>query len=161
MKNNLKPIIYIGGAVLMAYLIKKWFFDGKTSSSGALNTLTENEKELLELQKTYTASYSASNYESIANAIYESIRYSGLDDDYKNTFNELLKIKNPLDLALLIKAYDKRQRYKFGIPDGDAETLIPSVSKELRSEIIVNPFAKTKIEQINEVWQKRGIKTKL
>ncbi len=155
------PLFIAGG--IIGYIIYKKITGVKTTETGetAAKNLKDVETEVKDFTTKYKPSYPESSYSGIANAIYNSIRYSGLDDNYKDTFNELLKIKNPLDLAKVQKAYGARQRSKFGIPDGDPETLIPSVSKELRSELIKNPFGKTKYEQINDVWAKRGIQVKL
>lgn len=160
--STYKLPLFIAGGIL-GYIIYKKITGVKTTETGesAKETIKSVETEVKEYTQKYKPSYPESSYPAIANAIYNSIRYSGLDDNYKDTFNELLKIKNPLDLAKVQKAYGARQRSKFGIPDGDPETLIPSVSKELRSEIIKNPFGKTKYEQINDVWAKRGIQVRL
>ena len=49
MVNNkdkyIQPILYIGGAVLIAYLIKRWFFKDKTTGEGVDNTLENNNNE--------------------------------------------------------------------------------------------------------------------
>lgn len=160
--STYKTPIFIAGGILAYLLYKKITGVTVTETSDTAKDVIKNvETEVKDYSKKFTPSYPESSYPGIANAIYNSIRYSALDDNYKDTFNELLKIKNPLDLAKVQKAYGARQRYKFGIPDGDPETLIPSVSKELRSEIIKNPFSKTKYEQINDVWAKRGIQVRL
>ena len=159
--NTYKLPIYIIGGIGAYFIIKKLLSKETTTEQSTQETIKAVDTEIKDFKSKFKPSYPESSYPSIANAIYNSIRYSALDDNYKDTFNELLKIKNPLDLSKVQKAYGARQRYKFGMPDGDPETLIPSVSKELRSEIIKNPFSKTKYEQINDVWRSRGIQVQL
>jgi hypothetical protein len=159
--NKYKLPIYIVGGIGLFFIVRKLLQKKTTTEETVTKTLDLVKSEEAQYKTKYKPSYPESAYPAIANAIYESIRYSGLDDNYKNTFNELLKIKNPLDLVKVQKYYGARQRSKFGIPDGDPETLIPSVSKELRSEIIKSPFSKSKYEQINDVWSRAGIQVRL
>jgi len=164
MKTNInKYKIYapylIGGIGL--YLIYKWFFKKSATEQTAQNVVTAQQNYINELSNTLTPSYNLSYYGSLANQIYNTIAYSGVADDYKNTFQLMLKVLNQLDMALLIKAYGVRQRYFFGVPAGYPEDLITSVSNELRSEIINNPFSSTKYELLNKWFAEHNIKERL
>lgn len=164
MKTNInKYKIYapylIGGIGL--YLIYKWFFKKSATEQTAQNVVTAQQNYINELSNTLTPSYNLSYYGSLANQIYNTIAYSGVADDYKNTFQLMLKVLNQLDMALLIKAYGVRQRYFFGVPAGYPEDLITSVSNELRSEIINNPFTTSKYELLNKWFAEHNIKERL
>jgi len=164
MKTNInKYKIYapylIGGIGL--YLIYKWFFKKSATEQTAQNVVTAQQNYINELSNTLTPSYNLSYYGSLANQIYNTIAYSGVADDYKNTFQLMLKVLNQLDMALLIKAYGVRQRYFFGLPAGYPEDLITSVSNELRSEIINNPFTTSKYELLNKWFAEHNIKERL
>ena len=164
MKTNInKYKIYapylIGGIGL--YLIYKWFFKKSATEQTAENVVTAQQNYINELSNTLKPSYNLSYYGSLANQIYNTIAYSGVADDYKNTFQLMLKVLNQLDMALLIKAYGVRQRYFFGVPAGYPEDLITSVSNELRSEIINNPFTTSKYELLNKWFAEHNIKERL
>ena len=161
LKQNIKTFApYIIGGVGL-YLVYKFFFKKSDTEETAQNVVDAQQQEINNLSQTLTPSYNLSYYGSLANQIYNSIAYSGVADDYKTTFQLMLKVLNQLDMALLIKAYGVRQRYFFGVPSGYPEDLITSVSNELRSEIIANPFVTTKYEQLNKWFKDHNIKERL
>lgn len=90
----------------------------------------------------YKLTFSKSYYNTCASTIYESIRYSDLDDNADLAEEQIkLCVKNPLDWAELISSYGLKQRYVLGFKDGEPQTLIPS----LRAE-----FSDTRKERVNK-----------
>ena len=156
--NDYLPVIALG---LGGYFIYKFFFKKSDSETTAEEVVAEQTPKIETLQNTYKPSYPLDYYKTLANSIYNSIAYSGVADNYKQTFNLMLKILNPLDLSLTIKAYGVRQRYFFGIASGYPEDLLTSVSNELRSEIIKNPFGATKVDLINKWFKEHNIKEQI
>lgn len=152
------PVLALG---LGAFFIYKFFFSKSDTEATAEDVVTDQDQKIKELSKIYKATYPNDYYGTLANSIYNSIAYSGIADNYKQTFNLMLKIMNPLDLALLIRAYGVRQRYTFGIPSGYPEDLLTSVSNELRSEIISNPFGASKVDLINKWFKEHNIKEQI
>lgn len=157
-KQKYDPI-EIGKFVLLGagiYILYNFFKKSKQEETS--ETIVDNQQSEIDLlKKKYNQTYNDNEYLSLANKIYNSIAYSGMDDNYKATFDLMMKPKNPLDMALLIKAYGVRQRYTLGIPSGYPEDLITSVSNELRSEIIYNPFADRKFDLLNKYYKEKNI----
>ena len=156
--NEYLPIIALG---LGGYFIYKLLFSKSKTEQSAETVVNLQEPKISALEKIYKSSYPKDYYNTLANSIYNSIAYSGIADNYKATFQLMLKILNPLDLALLTKAYGVRQRYTFGIPTGNPEDLLTSVSNELRSEIIINPFIDNKVTLINKWFKDHNIKEQI
>ena len=161
LKENIKTFApYVFGGVGL-YLIYKWFFKKSDQEETAEAVVNAQTNIINQLSNTLKPSYDLSYYGTLANIIYNSIAYSGVADNYTTTFQSLLKVLNQLDMALLIKAYGVRQRYFFGVPSGYPEDLITSVSNELRSEIIANPFSSKKYELLNKWFAEHNITERL
>lgn len=158
-KNDI-DLIEVGKLVLLGtgvYLIYKHILKETTTESTSKKIVEQQKKEIPKFRKLFQQTYPNEYYYSLANSIFNSIAYSGVSDDYTATFQLMLKPKNPLDMALLIQAYDVRQRETLGIPTGYPEDLITSVSNELRSEVIYNPFSKRKYELLNDYYASKNI----
>jgi hypothetical protein len=102
-------------------------------------------------------SYDNSNYNTMANTIYNSMRYA-IGDNYGLVVDTMKKMKNDLDVAKLIKAFGMKQDYIFGLPEGSPKDLFTFVQSELGSEFGALNF---RISQINSDWSKKGITYKL
>lgn len=89
-----------------------------------------------------------SEYNSIADSAYEGMRYSAVADDYKMVVEALTKMRNNLDVALLIVAYGTRQEYNFGIPAGQPKNLFQQVADDL---------SETRRKEINTDWNNKQI----
>lgn len=155
--NDYLPVIALG---LGGFFIYKFLFGKSETEQTSEIVVDAQDKKINELKKIYKASYPEDYYNTLANIIYNSIKQLG-GDDYKATFSAMLKILNPLDLAYTIRAYGTRQRYVFGIPEGYPEDLLTSVSKELRSELITNPFSESKVTLINKWFKEHNIKEQI
>lgn len=154
-------LVEVGKLALLGtgiYLLYKIFFAKGEGEEQSEDIVKLQDKEIQKYSKTYQLTYDLPFYKALANAIYESIKHSGAADDYAKTFQLMLKIKNPLEMAYVIKFYGVRQRYTLAVPTGSPADLITSVSDELRSEIIYNPLQERKYDQLNQVYAQRNIK---
>lgn len=87
----------------------------------------------------------------IADTIYNALRFSALDDDKAAATYQVARVKNDADVALLLKAFGKRQEYAFGIPVGKPKSLQAFVRDNLSS---------TQINAINDNYSRKKIKFK-
>jgi hypothetical protein len=115
-----KGIVVVGGAAALFFVGKKLYTIVFPSEAAKRNAeLGRNiNSEISNLQKIQVASYPDSVYDTLANTIYNSMRFA-VGDDYGAVQDSLKKMKNDLDVAKLIKAFGSRQDYAFGIPVGD------------------------------------------
>lgn len=142
--------VIVGGAYLLYKLFKK---NEQVETNKAI--LTEAGKEINALNKKYTPTFQPSNYLAFANSIYEGTKY-GIGDNYGSVRDILKKMKNDLDVLLLIKAYGSRQNYIFGIPQGEKKDLFTNIREELGNEFF--GLSSSKLDAINEDWKKKNIK---
>lgn len=152
-----KGVVVVGG-VLAVYLVgarvyKTIFPSDKEKRN---KELAKNvDSEIANLAKSgQKPSFSDSNYNTFANTIYNSMRYAA-GDDYTTVENTLMKMKNDLDVAKLIKAFGMRQDYAFGIPVGSPMDLFTYVQKELGNEWA--GLTAYRVRRINGDWKKKGI----
>jgi hypothetical protein len=125
----------------------------KDAEKRAADEKKQLEKELKKDTIKVNPSYPLSQYTGFADAIYDGVRYC-VGDDYDAVENTLKKMKNDLDVVQLIKNYGSRQRYCFGIPAGDAQTLFPTVVAELGAD-------SSRIKKINNDWANKNIKYRI
>jgi hypothetical protein len=147
-----KGVLAVGALAATAALIitiKKMIKTAKSEKD-----LTTWKKELQQLENKYKASYSDAQFQAFANQIYESIKYS-VGDDYGLVVTIMKRMNNDLDVALLVEAYGKRQRYAFMIPIGEPMDLFTTMQAELGSEY--GGITNYRIGQINTDWAKKGI----
>ena len=120
-----------------------------------LDIKKETQKEYDKNIKTMKPSFLPSQYPTMANQIYEGMKYC-IGDDYGSVRDNLMKLKNDLDVNLLAKAFGTRQGYCFGIPAGDTKDLFTFVKSELGSEY--GGLTSYKLDAVNKDWAKKGIK---
>lgn len=143
-----------GAGLFIAYKIYKILFKNEQEQTNQ-QIIQQAEKEKKELEKKYKLTFPVSQYPIFANLIYESTKY-GIGDNYGAVVTTLKKLKNDLDVATLIKAYGSRQNYIFGIPAGEKRDLFTNIKAELGNEY--GGLTSYRIDQINNDWQKKGIK---
>jgi hypothetical protein len=83
---------------------------------------------------------SNAQWQMIADIIYNDLRYSSLDDNKDDATYQICRVQNDLDLAILMKAFNVRQEYFFGIPAGDPQSLAQFVVSNLsdKQRAIIN-----------------------
>ena len=152
-----KGVVVVGGA-LVVYLVGSRVYRAvfPTETQRKNRELEKNiDSEISKLQGNgKKASFSDSNYNTFANTIYNSMRYA-VGDDYGTVEVTLKKMQNDLDVAKLIKAFDVKQDYFFGIPAGDKMDLFTYIQKELGNEY--GGLTNYRVKRINEDWKKKGI----
>jgi hypothetical protein len=152
-----KGIVVIGGAAALFFVGKKLYTIVFPSEEAKRNAeLGRNiNSEISNLQKFQKASYPDSVYDTLANTIYNSMRFA-VGDDYAAVQDSLKKMKNDLDVAKLIRAFGSRQDYAFGIPVGDKMDLLTYVKKELGNEYF--GLTSYRVSNINKDWAAKKIK---
>jgi hypothetical protein len=152
-----KGIVVVGGAAALFFVGKKLYTIVFPSEAAKRNAeLGRNiNSEISNLQKSQVASYPDSVYDTLANTIYNSMRFA-VGDDYGAVQDSLKKMKNDLDVAKLIKAFGSRQDYAFGIPVGDKMDLLTYVKKELGNEW--GGLTAYRVTDINKDWAAKKIK---
>lgn len=151
--NDKKLMLYLGGGVAAYFLLIKPLLQ----KLGIVKSKDEVEEE--KKQDTSQTNYvnnasgrltkSESEWQIIANTIYEDLRFSSLDDNKADAGYQVSRVQTEKDLATLIKAFGFKQEYFFGLPTGG--------KKDLPAFIRTN-LSKSAIEQIN--WNYRSKKIK-
>lgn len=103
-------------------------------------------------------SYDESQYITFANTIYNGMRYA-VGDNYGSVEDTLKKMKNNLDVALLIKAFGVRQNFFFGLPSGSAMDLFTFVQNELGNDY--GGITDYRVTRVNADWEAKGITYKI
>lgn len=147
-------VFAVGGTAIIGWKIYNAIVKTGTEKAQK-NLLKNNEQELENAQKSgQKASYPQSQYAAFANQIYEGMKY-GVGDSYSDVRDVLMKMKNNLDVNLLVKQYGVRQLYVFGIPAGSPKDLFTAVRSELGNEW--GGLSSSKMNAVNEDWAKKGI----
>lgn len=161
MKNNffkaLEPyipmiLLYGTGAIIAVTIINKLKPGGreiKDLESGQDDIADELNQEASAELPTYANSV----YNSLADTIHESVRYSAVDDDKEKAVTQLKKMKNDADVAKLYSAYGLRQNYFFMVPDGAPKDLFTMINDEIEDGF----FSDLKTELVND-WKSKNIK---
>ena len=145
------------GIFFVARAIKKRL-NPSSEEESLKNLAKKNEDELTENQKAgLKLTFPQSQYNAMANQIYEGMRYC-LGDDYASVEKTLMKMKNNLDVNYLVKAFGKRQGYCFGIPEGAERDLFTFVRSELGTEY--GGLSDSRLVNVNKDWSKKKISYK-
>jgi hypothetical protein len=155
-----KGVALVGAGVIVyfvGYRIYKYAFPSNAEKRN--KELANNiQSEIIKAKEQgLTPSYADSNYNTMANTIYNSMRYA-VGDNYGLVVDTMKNMKNNLDVAKLIKAFGMKQDYVFGLPEGSPKDLFTFVQSELGNEYGVANF---RIKSINSDWAKKGITYKL
>jgi hypothetical protein len=152
-----KGVVVVGGVAALFFVGKKLYTIVFPSEEAKRNAeLGRNiNSEISNLQKFQKASYPDSTYDTLANTIYNSMRFA-IGDDYGAVQDSLKKMKNDLDVAKLIRAFGSRQDYAFGIPVGGKMDLLTYVKKELGNEY--GGLTAYRVTDINKDWAAKKIK---
>ena len=151
-----KGVVVVGGAAALFFVGKKLYTIVFPSAEEKRNAeLSRNiDTEIARLQKSQKASFPESTYNTLANTIYNSMKFA-VGDDYGAVQDSLKKMKNDLDVAKLIKAFGSRQDYAFGIPVGGKMDLFTYVKKELGNEW--GGLTAYRVTDINKDWAAKKI----
>ena len=163
--KDLPPIakgIVVVGALGIAYIVgrrvyKALFPSEQEKANKQLTKDIANEIEVLNKQGV-KPTFPDSTYFTMANTIYESMRYA-VGDDYGTVESTMKKMKNDLDVAKLIKAFGKKQDAFFGIPEGQPKDLITFVQSELGNDY--GGLTNYRIRNIQKDWDSKKITYKI
>lgn len=106
-------------------------------------------KEIKNLQNKEKQTKTDAEWRVIADNIYQSLKFSALDDDKANAGYQVARVKNNIDFWILYKFFGNRQEYAFGLPVGGKQDLVSFIRGNL---------SKSAINQINNNYKSKGIK---
>ena len=150
-----KGVVVVGGA-LGVFIVGKKLYSlvfPSIEQKRDKELLKDINSEIAKLQQVQKASYPDSLYITLANTIYNGMKYA-VGDDYSAVQDSLKKMKNDLDVAKLVRAFGKRTSYAFGIPFGDYD-LFTFVRKELGNEFL--GLTAYRVTDINKNWASKKI----
>lgn len=120
--------------------------------------ISDIDNEIISFRKQgLKQSFLDSQYLQYAETIHNAIKVC-VGDDYSTAEQTLKKMNNNLDVALLIRAFGKRQDYCFGIPIAEMN-LFSYIRKELGAEYA--GITAYRVDRINSDWKKKGITYKI
>lgn len=91
---------------------------------------------------------SIQEWQTIADQIYQDLRYSALDDNKSDAGYQVTRVKNDADFWQLYKLFGKRKEYLFGVPVGGLQDL---------QQFIRGNLSKSTIEKINDNYRRKGM----
>lgn len=139
--------------IVLKYLLKEFKNPFSEAEKEEKKSTEEVAEELKEETKGQQPTFQPSSYKTFANQIYESLRYSSVDEDESRVVEILMKMQNDRDVAELYQAYGTRQLYIFMAPDGAPKDLFETINHEITDGF----FVKEK-KPIVDDWKKKGIK---
>jgi hypothetical protein len=156
-----KKLLTTAGIVVATYLIviKPLFQSlGITKTDAEIAKEKSDAENINETEKNLNArglslSKSKTEWDQIADTIYEDLRYlSFIDDDKDDAGYQLARLKNDADAFYLVKTFGKRQEYLLGLPVGGEKGLIAFVNSNLSQK---------NIDLINDNYKRKGMNFKL
>lgn len=153
--------VLIAGVIIVAYvgIVNPLFKFVGIKKSDAQKAKEEEEKQKKEtsggdveslVKVGLKPTYISSNYVEFADTIWNKRKFKfGIDNDEKGATDILKKMKNDLDVALLIRAYGLRRDWFFGIETGERMGLFTAIREKVGSSLI---------ESVNTDWAKKGIR---
>jgi len=156
MDKQTEKLLITGGVIALFYfaiinpILKKVGFK-KTAEELATE---EKNKALINKQvetskKAAAPTKSDAEWKTIADQIYEDLRYSAISDKKDDAGYQVARVKNDTDFWLLFKYFAKRREYLFGIPSGSLMNL---------QQFIVSNLSKDAIAKINDNYRRKNIK---
>jgi len=152
-----KGIVVVGGvgfALLVGYQIYKRVFKSAEDKKSA-NEFKHLDADInRSLDKGLKPSFSQATYDTYANTIYNSMRQASYADSYGTVETTLKKMRNNLDVELLMKSFGVRQDYILGIPQREMD-LFTYIRKELGNEW--GGLTDYRVVSVNKDWKSKGI----
>ena len=152
MKKEDKNLLLTGGLIIAGYFL---VIRPLLQSLGLQKTEREKEKEtdvnkeIRDQQRKERQTKTDAEWRVIADNIYQSLRFSAIDDDKANAGYQVARVQNNVDFWLLYKFFGNRQEYAFGLPVGGKQDL---------ASFIRGNLSKSAIAQINNNYRSKGIK---
>jgi len=152
-----KKLLTTAGIVVAAYLIviRPLFQSlGITKTDAEIAKEKSDAANINDIEKNLNArgidlTKSKAEWDQIADAIYNDLRYSSVDDDKADAGYQIARVQNDADIIYLIKSFGKRQEYFFFLPTGSPKGL---------TEFITSNLTRDNINLINDNYKRKGIK---
>lgn len=155
-KHEQKTIFIIGGVAAGYFLLIKPILEKIGLKKSAEEKRTEQrkinqlEQQLKDIQRSgQKPTKSNQEWQTIADQIYNNLRYSAISDNKANAGYQVARVQNDADFWTLYKFFGKRREYLFGIPAGGLQDL---------SQFINGNLSKNAIVKINDNYRRKGIK---
>ena len=154
-KEEEKFLLYGLGILAIYILILRPIFIKLGLQQDPLRLLTEErkrtqiEQQISDVLKIQKPTKTLEEWQVIADAIYQDLRYSMLSDNKADAGYQVARVKNDADFWTLYKLFAKRREYYFGIPSGDLMDL---------QQFITSNLSKEAISKINQNYKNKGIK---
>lgn len=116
------------------------------AAQGNLNALAQ------QIIATQAPTKSAYEWQTIADQIYQDLRYSSMDDNKADATYQVCRVQNDADVVLLIQKFGFRQEYFFGLPNGGKQNLMSFITGNLSD---------TQLNTIRGNHNRKGIKIKI
>ena len=140
---NKQLLIYAIGIGAGYFLLIKPILEGLGIIKSNQQKLKEKQEQknvsdqIIDFQKKgLRLTKSKAEWDSIANQIYEDLRYSYFDDNKSDAGYQLARVQNDLDMAYLQQTFGLRQEYAFGIPVGSEKNLSSFITSNLNQSAI-------------------------
>jgi hypothetical protein len=153
-KNN--TVLYVAGGVAAYFFVIKPILTKLGVFKSAEEKATEERKDTqLAQQITQIAltgqkpTKTVQEWQTIADQIYNDLRYSAVDDNKPDAGYQVTRVKNEADFWQLFKLFGKRREYFFGVPAGGLQNLV---------QFITGNLSKDTIAKINDNYARKGIK---
>lgn len=156
-KEDKNTLLLLGGgaaiyfAVLRPILIKLGLqADPKVK---ATDTRKENQLNdaIKQAENTQKSTKTLQEWQIIADAIYNDLRYSAISDNKANAVYQVCRVQNMTDFLLLYKLFGKRREYLFGVPSGGLMDL---------QQFITSNLSNSQLATINWNYKNKGINYK-
>lgn len=105
-----------------------------------------------DLSKKMTSSFPKEQYASMADSIYENSKYCLVGNSYGVVKDELMKLHNDLEVAMLAAAFGRRQGACLGF---SVNTPLDILS--WTKYVLQGPIDEMKLRAIEADWKKKGI----
>ena len=154
-ESDKKLVIYGLGILAVYILILKPILIKLGLQSDPEREKTEERKtsqideQIKLVTKTQQPTKSVQEWQTIADAIYEDLRYVGYADNKKDAVYQVCRVKNDADFWTLYKLFAKRRDYVFGIPSGS----LMDLQQYLKANLSQSDF-----DVINNNYKRKGIK---
>jgi len=154
-----KKLLTTAGIVVAAYLIviKPLFQSlGITKTDAEIAKEKSDAANINDIEKNLNArgidlTKSKAEWDQIADAIYNDLRYSSVDDDKADAGYQIARVQNDADVIYLIKSFGKRQEFFFFLPTGSPKGL---------TEFITSNLTRDNINLINDNYSRKGMNFK-
>lgn len=137
MDKSTENILITGGILAIVYFgIVRPITNGLGLTTSAADAAQQNAQnaalqQMQDAVKNQTPTKSAGEWLTIADQIYNDLRYTSLDDNKADAVYQVCRVQNNADLAMLNTKFGYRQEYAFGVPVGSKKNLASFLTSNL------------------------------